>query len=49
MSPEIEGAFATLIGAVATAILMAAAYYFPRGHSREEDDHQHDHDQEDPS
>jgi hypothetical protein len=29
-----DAAIATLVGAVSTAILMAAAYYFPRGYHR---------------
>lgn len=34
LSAAVDSAIATLIGALATAVLLAAAYYFPRGSHR---------------
>lgn len=37
MEPYLAAPLATLIGAIATAILMWASYNFPAGHNRLED------------
>lgn len=47
MPPELVGPVSLILSAIATAILMASAYYFPRGHHRpgavkDEEEEKHD-------
>jgi hypothetical protein len=47
LDPALASGVGALLSAAATALLMFAAYRWPAGRNRSDDEHRHDHDQED--